>query len=207
MSLPPEPEPPVAYGPPTTPPLGETHQPGVRVPHPTAPGPASAATVAPETTLLWPRASAFILDLILVAAVVLVIALIGFVTGTRYFAGGLFSLVAVPWAAIVLNTLGVWLSGNTLGQRMARIRVVDAVTGERLGLGRTLLRTAIIVSPLLVLAAVTNLPMLQYINYYSVGPSSYVMVGFAWIAMLIVANVSGRSLHDRAARSTVVRAP
>jgi len=196
----------ISYGPPDTPALGATHQPGVQVPYPSSPSPFTPPSGLPQPVSLWPRSSAFILDLFLTFCAVLVLVLVGLGTGAEYFAGGLVSIYAIPWIAIVLNTVSLWLTGRTLGQRLSRIKVVDQVTGEPIGLARTLLRTAIIVSPLLLLYAVTFLPILRYLGYYSNGPSLSGMTVVIWIIMLIVAAASGRSLHDRAAGSTVIRA-
>lgn len=67
--------------------------------------------------------------------------------------------------------LFTWLVGGSMGQRFLRVRVIALPSGGRLGLGRTLLRTALIL--MVVPAAVYD--------------------------------GDGRGLHDRVARSVVVR--
>jgi len=171
----------------------------------TTPWPTVTTPVGPAPATLGRRSGAFILDLFLTFLAILLVIFLGLGGTFGLFANGVFGIYQTPWIAIALNTAGVWLFGSTLGQRMLGLRVVDPESGARIGLARTLLRTAIIVSPMILLAAATYLPVLDYVGYYSNSASLFWLAPLVWLIMLVVAGASGRSLHDRAARSIVVR--
>lgn len=180
---------------------------GAYMPFGNEPWPTASAPAGPMPATLGRRSGAFILDLFLTFVAIVLAIFLGLGGALGLFTGGVFGIYHTPWIAIALNTVGVWLFGSTLAQRMLGLRVVDAQSGERIGLPRTLLRTAIIVSPLLVLAAVTYWPVLYYFGNYGSATSFYWLPALVWLIMLVVAGASGRSLHDRAARSLVVRLP
>ena len=170
-----------------------------------SPWPTVSSPAGPAPATLGRRLAAFSLDFALTFCAALAAVVVGLTTGFAPFSDGLFGIFTLPWIAIALNTLGAWLFGSTLAQRMLGLRVVDPQSGGRIGLARTVLRTAVIVSPLLLLAVVTYTPMLRYVGYFSNGPSLFWVPVLVWVIMLVVAASSGRSLHDRAAGSIVVR--
>jgi hypothetical protein len=126
------------------------------------------------------RLAALAIDITVVAAMLVVpltamshakqevaAAVVGIAAGTIYLAG--------PIAAF----------GSTFGQSILQLRVVDARTGTRLGLGRALVRSTIVV--LEVAAAVT------------------IILAIAGLAELMAATTDGRTLTDRLLRTAVVR--
>lgn len=165
-----------------------------------APWPTVAASSGPVPASLGSRSGAFILDFFLTFLAIVLVYALGF-----SMAFGFDVVFAVPCAAIALNTISAWLFGNTLGQRMLGLRVVDRETGSRIGLPRTLLRTLIIVSPVLVLAVAIYSPALYSLGNYGSASTLIWLPALVWLIMFVVAGASGRSLHDLAARSTVVR--
>ena len=178
---------------------------GMTAAYPSGTWPTVLANDGPVLGSIARRSAAFFLDFFFTFCVVLVLVIYGFSSSVSLLTDGVFSIFGVPWIAIALNTLGVWLLGGTLAQRMLKLRVVDATTGQGIGLARTLLRTIIIVSPVALIAAATFTPILRYVGYYSNGPSLFWVPGLAWLVMLVVASASGRALHDRAVHSTVIR--
>jgi len=188
----------------------------------TTPAPATGYAVPRETAIplhtgpvpasTARRSGAFILDLFLTFVVVLVATIFTFSFGfdNAYLDTGLFGVLGIPAIAIVGNTVMVWLFGCTLGQRMTGLRVVDATTGRLIGLGRTLVRLAIIISPILLLMLILVMSALGSPVYGPWGPGfGFVpVIWVVWFAMFLFAAISGRgSVHDIATKTTVVHGP
>lgn len=112
------------------------------------------APYAPATSYggFWIRLVAYIIDGIIVSIPTFVIAfIIGLAVGISSASGNSQSTSAATTGASLLGDLvGLvisiayfsyfWSVGATLGQRLFKLRVVDADTGAPIGLGRALLR-------------------------------------------------------------------
>jgi uncharacterized RDD family membrane protein YckC len=124
---------------------------------------------------------------------------------------GLDSLVAIFWvplASAVLATVLTATLGATPGKWLAGIRVVHVVTGRPTG-AWALLRSLVIVAPLVVTVAVLQLletvrgPGAEYVDPFL---GALILPTLLWVAMFVVvaATPQHRGLEDRAGRSIVV---
>ena len=148
------------------------------------------------------RALAFLLDFFLTSVVVIVVFIFGIPLpiGSTWVS----SYFLVPTLAIVISTILVATVGSTVGQRMLHLRVVDAESSEYVSGGRAVIRTLIIIAPLLALVLLFSVaPYLRL----PVGPVAlFWLLPVTWLMMLLIASTSARgALHDWATRSTVMR--
>ena len=147
------------------------------------------------------RALAFLLDFFLTSVVVIVVFIFGIPLPVS---GWVSSYFLVPTLAIVISTILVATVGSTVGQRMLHLRVVDAESSEYVSGGRAVIRTIIIIAPLLALVLIFGVaPYLRL----PIGPVAlFWLLPVAWLVMLLIAASSPRgALHDWATRSTVMR--
>lgn len=155
------------------------------------------------------RAFAFFLDGF---ATFLVVVLVVF-SGLNGPGMGVFAaLWIVPLAAALLDTVLTAVVGVTPAKAILGIRVVDAASGQPIGLGRAVLRSLVIVAPIALGAAVTAaLAQLPYQFQDAFGGGFFgtaVFVPIAgWIALLVTlsARPGHRGLQDLAGSSVVVR--
>jgi uncharacterized RDD family membrane protein YckC len=154
------------------------------------------------------RAAAFVLDG-LGTFVLTTIVLFSGLFGAFGFFGWLPLLV--PLLATVLDTALTATRGVTVAKAMLRLRVVDADTGRVIGAGRAILRSLVIVSPLLLALAVTAVTWSLPTEALGALGALVSVTGWipilGWVALLVVLAASPRyrGLQDRAARSIVVR--
>jgi len=147
------------------------------------------------------RALAFLLDFFLTSVVVIVVFIFGIPLPVS---GWVSSYFLVPTLAIVISTILVATVGSTFGQRMLHLRVVDAESSEYVSGGRAVIRTIIIIAPLLALVLIFGVaPYLRL----PIGPVAlFWLLPVTWLVMLLIAASSPRgALHDWATRSTVMR--
>jgi uncharacterized RDD family membrane protein YckC len=155
------------------------------------------------------RAFAFFLDGFATFLVVVVIIFVG-LSGAGY---ELFlALWLVPLAAALLDTALTALFGVTPAKAILGIRVVDADSGARIGFGRAILRSLVIVAPIAVGIAITWLLARLPDQWQSdVGGNFFLLVVAVpiagWIAMLVLlaTRPRHRGLQDLAGSSVVVR--
>ena len=142
------------------------------------------------------------LDLVLTFAVTALVSATAFVTSSLELL--LVVLVVIPAVAVAINTVAVWRVGHTLGQWLLGLSVVDAQTGSRIGPGRAIVRTFIIISPALLSVAIGISLALGGSGGSS--PIGYVwFVTSVWFFMLVIASAFRTgALHDAATRSTVI---
>jgi len=169
---------------------------------------------------LWPRSAAFAFDYILIAGYLAVLVAVGVLL--RQVAPDLASVLfgsplTGELTGFVVLTLPVSLyfalseaspAGATWGKRRLRLCVQDA-RGTRLGLPRSLLRTAVKFAPWeLAHAAVWQFP------HAGPTPSPLPRVGLVLVWLLVGGNIASvlldpqrRALYDRIAGTRVVRLP
>jgi len=165
------------------------------------PSAADAADDAASSTVTR-RANAFMIDLVLTFAVTALVSATAFITSSLELLSVI--LVVIPAIAVTVNTVSVWRVGHTLGQWLLGLSVVDAQTGSRMGSGRAIVRTLIIISPVLLSVAIGVLLALDGNGGSS--PIGYVwFVTSVWFFMLVIASAFRTgALHDVATRSTVI---
>ena len=151
--------------------------------------PANLDVVTPILAGWWSRVGATLID-----AVIFVVPTFVLVLTLGSVLGGLASIVA---QAIYTVTLQTRADGQTIGNRVARTRVRDALSGHVISRSQALVRWAIIASYNL-LASVSS-------------PKSGALV--LWMCLFALAdclyplfNERKQTLHDRIARTIVVRA-
>lgn len=154
------------------------------------------------------RAFAFFLDG--VGTVVLVVVIVFGGLSTSGF--GLFwAIPLVPLAVALIDTVLTTVFGVTGAKALLGLRVVDAETGGRINFGRSLLRSLVIVAPILLgvlmTMGTTFLPY-EVQNAFGGGVVLTVFVPIAgWVALLVVlaTRPRHRGLQDLAGRSLVVQ--
>jgi len=134
-------------------------------------------------------------------------------------AGGWASFYAIPLVPLlsaVLATILTATRGVTPGKAMAGIRVVHVVTGRPIG-AWAIVRSLVIISPIVLSVVFSNVVSALTYNSYNVGGSNDLLyalsdlawyVPFAgWVALLLVLILRPRhrGLEDLASRSIVVR--
>jgi uncharacterized RDD family membrane protein YckC len=139
------------------------------------------------------RAVARAIDL-LILAMLMVAALSGFVendeAGDAVLDAPPAFLGALAVAVLAFEVLPVWLRGQTVGKRLLRIRIVRADDGGRPSFAASLVRWGIVVGVYVVLNAV----------------SAVLAIGvIALLYASAIADLEGRNVLDRAARTRVVR--
>lgn len=153
------------------------------------------------------RAFAFALDGIGTVVLVVVIVFGGLSTGGFEL---FWAIPVVPLAVALLDTVLTTAFGVTGAKALLGLRVVDAETGGRIGLGRSLLRSLVIVAPILLLVGLTwgltQLPW-DWTPWYFGSPLPLLIPIAGWAALLAVlaARPRHRGLQDLAGRSLVVQ--
>lgn len=153
------------------------------------------------------RAFAFFLDGVGTVLLVIVIVFGGLSTGGLEL---FWAILLVPLAVALVATVLTALFGVTGGKALLGLRVVDAETGGRIGLGRSLVRSLVIVSPILLAVGLTwgltQLPW-ELTGWYFGSPLPLFIPIVGWVALLVVfaARPRHRGLQDLAGRSLVVR--
>jgi uncharacterized RDD family membrane protein YckC len=138
----PPPPPGGGYPPPPPPPPGGGYPPAPYQP-PMGGGYAPMQGYAPTATYggFWIRAVAYIIDAILLGIVDRLIDLV-FGVNPADTSSGPYAISAILELVINIGYFAYFWSyqGGTLGQRIFKLRVVDANTGQRISLGKALLR-------------------------------------------------------------------
>ena len=119
---------------------------------------------------------------------------------------GALGLVVVPAASILLNTVTTIVWGRTVGKYLLSLRVVDRNTLNRPAPGQILLRTLVLVAPILVAIPISYLVMMT--SGWALGIQSVVLLLVAAYWFVLLALMLGRpgviALQDRAGRTVVV---
>lgn len=154
------------------------------------------------------RAFAFFLDGVATVVIVVLIVVGGLSTsGFDLF----WAIPLVPLAAAILDTVLTALFGVTPAKAILGLRVVDAGSGAPIGFGRAILRSLVIVAPIVLgaaLAATTVYLPYELQEAFGGGLGFALFVpNAAWIAMLVVlaTRPRHRGLQDLAGGSVVVR--
>jgi uncharacterized RDD family membrane protein YckC len=131
----------------------------------------SAEAIYEHTAGFWLHLGALIIDEIVLGVVGLIVSILA-------HSPLLANAVFWPLAALYF-TVSEGSTGQTLGKPVARIRVVDDVTGDRIGYGRALLRFAV-----------------SWVSFFA--------LLFGYLAMF--ADAAGQTWHDRAAHTLIIPA-
>jgi uncharacterized RDD family membrane protein YckC len=159
------------------------------------------------------RALAFAIDGIGTFVITTVIVFVGLAAGgfATFFAIPVVPLLSALLATVLTATIGV-----TPGKALVGLRVVHVVTGRPIG-AWAILRSLVIVSPLLLTFVVTSvISRLTYSSYnsggsndllYSLGEFVYWLPFVGWLALFVIVIVRPRhrGLEDLVARSVVIK--
>jgi len=119
---------------------------------------------------------------------------------------GALGIVVVPAASILLNTVTTIVWGRTIGKYLLSLRVVDMHTLSTPAPSQILLRTLVLVAPILVAIPISYLVMLS--SGLTLGFQGVVVVLVAAYWIVLLALMLGRpgviALQDRAGRTIVV---
>lgn len=139
-----------------------------------------------QTADLGSRFVARLLDSLLLggifAVAIVVVAVLGSVSETAATIIALLTYVAAPVAAIFYEVRGVGRLGQTIGRRVAGIRVVDEASGSVIGGGRAFTRMIV---------------------FFLMGLPCYL----GYISFFTDSTGQGRAWHDKAANDRVIRVP
>jgi uncharacterized RDD family membrane protein YckC len=149
------------------------------------------------------RAGAYLLDVLVLAAVLLPVQGLIWILGLNPLAGDprpwplhlwVFAGVSLPSLLYFAAAVAVW--GRTLGQRLLRLRVLRADGEGRPGFGPALLRAAVLLAPWeLIHAAIFHRWGWGFLLAWA---------GWALLIGSVVRQVEGRGLHDLAGGARVV---
>ena len=119
---------------------------------------------------------------------------------------GALGIVVVPAASILLNTVTTIVWGRTVGKYLLSLRVVDRNTLNRPAPSQILLRTLVLVAPILVAIPISYLVMMTSGSAFGIQSVVLVLVAAYWVVLLAL--MLGRpgviALQDRVGRTIVV---
>jgi uncharacterized RDD family membrane protein YckC len=120
--------------------------------------------------------------------------------------GGALAIVVVPVASVVLNMITTIVWGRTVGKHLVGLRVVDQNTLATPAPGQILLRTLVLVAPILVVIPVMYLATVGPAPSLGIPGVGIVLVGAYWFVLMVLmmARPEIAPLQDRAGRTVVV---
>ena len=120
--------------------------------------------------------------------------------------GGALAIVVVPVASVVLNMVATIVWGRTVGKHLLGLRVVDKNTLATPAPSQILLRTLVLVAPILVAIPVVYLASVGPKTFFGVQGIGIALVGAYWFVLMVLmmAKPEVAALQDRAGHTVVV---